>query len=75
MVCIDRGLSHSSLHLAVYLMDLFMDNHHVIPEKLLLVANVCLMIAGWYSKVRVSLSTPSKRNIAKSSTKQRIRLV
>ncbi|CAH1381194.1 unnamed protein product [Tenebrio molitor] len=46
MVCIDRGLSHSSLHLAVYLMDLFMDNHHVIPEKLLLVANVCLMISA-----------------------------
>ncbi|XP_066248443.1 cyclin-J isoform X1 [Euwallacea similis] len=43
--CIERKYSHCSLHLAVYLLDTFMDGHNVVPGKILLVANVCLLLA------------------------------
>ncbi|XP_031332815.1 uncharacterized protein LOC116176452 isoform X3 [Photinus pyralis] len=41
----DKSLSYSCLHLAVYMLDVFMDNHTILPERLHLVANVCLWIS------------------------------
>ncbi|KAF2885255.1 hypothetical protein ILUMI_20921, partial [Ignelater luminosus] len=40
-----KRLSHSCLHLAVYMLDVFMDNHSILPARLYLVANVCLLLA------------------------------
>ncbi|XP_076253209.1 cyclin J [Rhynchophorus ferrugineus] len=49
-ICVNRKLTHCTLHLAVYLMDSFMDCHHIIPEKTLLLANVCLLIAAKFEE-------------------------
>lgn len=40
-----EGLLRSSLHLAVYLLDYYMDNHKIAAERLQLVADVCLILA------------------------------
>jgi hypothetical protein len=39
-------LSNTSVHLAVYLLDIFMDNHRIVEERLSLVALVCILLAG-----------------------------
>jgi hypothetical protein len=39
-------LSNTSVHLAVYLLDIFMDNHRIVEERLSLVALVCISLAG-----------------------------
>jgi hypothetical protein len=39
-------LSNSSVHLAVYLLDIFMDNHRIVEERLSLVALACILLAG-----------------------------
>ncbi|XP_030758860.1 cyclin-J-like protein [Sitophilus oryzae] len=49
-ICINKKLTHCTLHLAVYLMDSFMDCHNIIPEKTLLLANVCLLIAAKFEE-------------------------
>lgn len=41
-----KKLDNSSIHLAVYLLDVFMDNHHIVIERLYLVALVCLLLAS-----------------------------
>lgn len=43
---IHKRLAFCTLHLAVYLMDIFMDNHAIKPNKLLLVANVSILLAA-----------------------------
>ena len=42
----DKKLTQISLQLAVYLLDVFMDNHYITPEKLSLACNTCLLLAG-----------------------------
>lgn len=39
-------LNNASVHLAVYLLDIFMDNHRIVEERLNLVALVCILLAG-----------------------------
>jgi hypothetical protein len=39
-------LSNTSVHLAVYLPDIFMDNHRIVEERLSLVALVCILLAA-----------------------------
>jgi hypothetical protein len=41
-------LNNASVHLAVYLLDIFMDNHRIVEERLNLVALVCILLAGLY---------------------------
>ncbi|KAK4883270.1 hypothetical protein RN001_006589 [Aquatica leii] len=53
----NKGLSYCCLHLAVYIMDIFMDNHAILPERLHLVANVCLLISDVHY---MQLYTPSR---------------
>ncbi|XP_018328286.1 cyclin-J isoform X2 [Agrilus planipennis] len=45
-----KKMSHSCLHLAVYLLDIFMDNHDIVPHYLQLVCNVCLLIAAKFEE-------------------------
>lgn len=45
-VAVKKELSHCCLHLAIYIMDLFMDNHSITKQKLLLLVHVCLWISG-----------------------------
>lgn len=40
-----EGLGRTSVHLAVYLLDFYMDNHQIVVERLELVAVVCLILA------------------------------
>nr|CAI5846856.1 unnamed protein product [Callosobruchus analis] len=49
-VCIEKKLSHCTLHLAVYLLDIFMDNHSIIPDRILLAASECLLIAAKFEE-------------------------
>lgn len=49
-ICQDRKFSHCCLHLAVYLLDTFMDCHNVGPDKILLLANVCLLLAAKFEE-------------------------
>lgn len=42
----ELNLSNTSVHLAVYLLDVFMDNHRIVEEQLGLVALVCILLAG-----------------------------
>lgn len=42
----ELNLSNTSVHLAVYLLDIFMDNHRIVEERLGLVALVCILLAG-----------------------------
>jgi hypothetical protein len=44
----DLHLNNASVHLAVYLLDIFMDNHRIVEERLNLVALVCILLAGLY---------------------------
>ncbi|XP_050314132.1 cyclin-J-like protein [Anthonomus grandis grandis] len=44
-VCTDKQFSHCCLHLAVYLVDIFMDSHNIVPQKILVMTNVCLLLA------------------------------
>lgn len=46
LIATNKGFAYSTLHLSVYLMDIFMDNHEITSDKLLLVANVCLLLAA-----------------------------
>lgn len=41
----NEGLGRTSVHLAVYLLDFYMDNHKIAVERLELVAVVCLILA------------------------------
>lgn len=59
-------LTHCCLHLAIYLLDIFMDNHSIVPERLLLVANSCILIAGI---IIITLKKISSRFIATISAK------
>lgn len=42
----EKKLTHCTQQLAVYILDIFMDNHYIATEQLLLLANTCLLIAG-----------------------------
>lgn len=39
-------VSYRTIHLAIYIMDVFMDNHSISKDRLGFVALVCLMLAG-----------------------------
>ncbi|XP_060524566.1 cyclin-J-like protein [Cylas formicarius] len=49
-LCMDKKFSHCCLHLAVYILDTFMDCHNVEPGKILLLANVCLLLAAKFEE-------------------------
>lgn len=49
-ICQDKKFSHCCLHLAVYLLDTFMDCHNIGPDKILLLANVCLLLAAKFEE-------------------------
>ena len=49
-------LNNASVHLAVYLLDIFMDNHRIIEERLNLVALVCILLAGLYIWLMITTS-------------------
>ncbi|GJQ74432.1 hypothetical protein Trydic_g21302 [Trypoxylus dichotomus] len=42
----ETKLTHCSQQLAVYMLDIFMDNYYIDTDKLLLLANTCLLIAA-----------------------------
>ncbi|KAJ8961503.1 hypothetical protein NQ318_014752 [Aromia moschata] len=63
-ICIEKRLSHCCLHLTVYLMDIFMDNHSIVPERVLLVANVCLLIAAKFEESTFSIPKIQELNAA-----------
>ncbi|XP_031332814.1 cyclin-J-like isoform X2 [Photinus pyralis] len=60
----DKSLSYSCLHLAVYMLDVFMDNHTILPERLHLVANVCLWISAKFEEVTVNIPKLAELNFA-----------
>ncbi|XP_019872747.2 cyclin-J [Aethina tumida] len=49
-ICIEKRLTHCCLHLAVYLLDVFMDSHSIVPERVFVVANVCLLLAAKFEE-------------------------
>jgi len=49
-------LNNASVHLAVYLLDIFMDNHRIVEERLNLVALVCILLAGLYVWLKITTS-------------------
>ncbi|XP_028152322.1 cyclin-J [Diabrotica virgifera virgifera] len=61
-VCIEKKLSHCCLHLAVYLLDVFMDSHSIIPERMLLVTNVCLLLAAKTEENNLTIPKISELN-------------
>ncbi|XP_044261926.1 cyclin-J [Tribolium madens] len=61
-ICSKKSLSQGCLHLAVYILDMFMDQHHIIPEKLLLVANVCLIMAAKHEENAQKIPRSSELN-------------
>lgn len=40
------SLGPSTVHLSVYMLDLFMDSHDILPHQLILTAQTCLFVAG-----------------------------
>lgn len=60
----NKGLSYCCLHLAVYIMDIFMDNHAILPERLHLVANVCLLISAKFEEVSTNFPKLEELNAA-----------
>lgn len=48
-IAILKKLDNSSMHLAVYLLDVFMDSYHITTDRLHLVALVCLLLASMAS--------------------------
>ncbi|XP_056630102.1 cyclin-J isoform X2 [Diorhabda carinulata] len=63
-ICIEKKLSHCCLHLAVYILDIFMDNHSIIPEKILLVTNVCLLLAAKFEENSMTIPKIAELNRA-----------
>jgi hypothetical protein len=54
----ELNLSNTSVHLAVYLLDIFMDNHRIVEERLGLVALVCILLAGVCMQLVLTKSKP-----------------
>jgi hypothetical protein len=52
----ELNLNNASVHLAVYLLDIFMDNHKIVEERLKLVALVCILLAGLYMWLMITTS-------------------
>ncbi|KAJ8965622.1 hypothetical protein NQ314_004014, partial [Rhamnusium bicolor] len=63
-ICIEKKLSHCCLHLTVYLLDIFMDNHSIIPERVLIVANVCLLLAAKFEETTMTIPKIAELNSA-----------
>ncbi|CAH1114417.1 unnamed protein product [Psylliodes chrysocephalus] len=61
-VCVEKKLSHCCLHLAVYILDIFMDNHSIIPERILLVTNVCLLLAAKFEETNLTIPKITELN-------------
>ncbi|CAH1173607.1 unnamed protein product [Phaedon cochleariae] len=66
-ICIEKKLSHCCLHLTVYLLDIFMDNHSIVPERVLLVANVCLLVAAKFEENNVTIPKMAELNAANNN--------
>ncbi|KAJ8984897.1 hypothetical protein NQ317_002737 [Molorchus minor] len=63
-VCMEKKLSYCCLHLCVYLLDIFMDNHSIIPERVLIIANVCLLIAAKFEESNMTIPKIADLNAA-----------
>ncbi|XP_063907224.1 cyclin-J [Zophobas morio] len=61
-ICGEKSLSRCCLHLSVYLLDIFMDNHKIAAEKLLLVGNVCLLLAAKFEEHSAGVPKISELN-------------
>ncbi|XP_017787069.1 PREDICTED: cyclin-J [Nicrophorus vespilloides] len=61
---IKKQLTHCTLHLAIYLLDIFMDNHNISAERMPLVANVCLLISAKLEENNVTIPKIQELNAA-----------
>lgn len=50
-----KGLNKTTVHLSVYILDMFMDNHNIYPERLKLVALVCLLLAAKFEELECNV--------------------
>lgn len=60
----EKKMSQCCLHLAVYLLDVFMDNHAIDFDKIILVANVCLVLGAKMEEVNGSILKIAEINAA-----------
>lgn len=58
----ELNLSNTSVHLAVYLLDIFMDNHRIVEERLGLVALVCILLAAKFEERDANVPKISELN-------------
>ncbi|KDR20415.1 Cyclin-J-like protein [Zootermopsis nevadensis] len=58
----DLHLNNVSVHLAVYLLDIFMDNHRIVEERLNLVALVCILLAAKFEERDANVPKISELN-------------
>ncbi|KAH1027424.1 hypothetical protein HUJ05_000935 [Dendroctonus ponderosae] len=49
-LCANKKFSICCLHLAVYLLDIFMDCHSIKPDEIVLLANVCVLLAAKFEE-------------------------
>ncbi|XP_063230885.1 cyclin-J isoform X2 [Bacillus rossius redtenbacheri] len=56
------SLSLTTVHLAVYLLDVFMDNHSITAERLKLVVLVCVLLAAKFEEQEVNVPTARALN-------------
>ncbi|XP_054259240.1 cyclin-J-like [Macrosteles quadrilineatus] len=61
-VCEQIKLSHKTVHLGVFLLDMFMDNHSIDPDRLQCVALVCIMLAAKFEEVEYKVPSISELN-------------
>ncbi|KAL3276757.1 hypothetical protein HHI36_012126 [Cryptolaemus montrouzieri] len=54
-ICIEKELTHCCLHLATYILDVFMDNHQIDPKRLVMVANTSLILAAKFEESIVDI--------------------
>ncbi|CAH0553059.1 unnamed protein product [Brassicogethes aeneus] len=54
-ICIKKRLTYCCFHLSIYLLDIFMDNHSIMQDRILIVANVCLLLAAKFEESSMNI--------------------
>ncbi|KAJ9591464.1 hypothetical protein L9F63_002070 [Diploptera punctata] len=58
----ELNLNNTTVHLSVYLLDIFMDNHRIVVSRLHLVALVCLLLAAKFEERDINIPKISELN-------------
>ncbi|PSN34498.1 Cyclin-J [Blattella germanica] len=63
----DLHLNNTTVHLSIYLLDIFMDNHRIVETRLNLVALVCILLAAKFEERDANVPKISELNARASN--------